>query len=138
MNEQEIIKQVGALVQAAQGGDQNAAQQLQQIAQAAKNGDPQATQIMQIVQKMMTKKAQNGAKLEYIKRLNGMCPEGYEMQKYAVGGQLFSKCMKCGGKNEKKGNGGPVEQFKEARSKRKREGKSVTDSQPSQPAKKSK
>lgn len=136
MNEQEIIKQVGALVQAAQGGDQKAAQQLQQIMQAAKNGDPQATQIMQIVQKMMTQKAAKGAKLDYIKRLNGICPEGYEMQRYAVGGQIISKCMKCGGKNEKKENGGPVEQFKEARSKRKREGKSVNNPKPDKPVKK--
>lgn len=38
-----------------------------------------------------------GAKLNYIKRLRGECPEGYEAVKFAQGGQFKTKCEKCGG-----------------------------------------
>lgn len=38
-----------------------------------------------------------GAKLNYIKRLRGECPEGYEAVKFAQGGQIKIKCEKCGG-----------------------------------------
>ena len=31
-----------------------------------------------------------GAKLNYLQRLNGKCPEGYEIEKYMAGG-----CVKC-------------------------------------------
>jgi hypothetical protein len=79
---------------------------------------------------MMTQKAANGAKLNYLKELNGICPEGYEMKKYAVGGRVVSKCMKCGGKPMQKASGGPVDQYKEARAKAKREGKKVMQPQP--------
>lgn len=34
--------------------------------------------------------AKMGAKLDYIQRLNGKCPEGYEIEKYMAGG-----CVKC-------------------------------------------
>jgi len=46
--------------------------------------------------------ARKGAKLAYIKKLRGICPEGYEMQYYKAGGQLCKKCMK------KRQDGGPV------------------------------
>jgi len=55
--------------------------------------------------------AKKGAKLAYIKKLRGICPEGYEMQYYKAGGQLCKKCMK---KAQEGGsvNGDPVEEFK--------------------------
>ena len=34
--------------------------------------------------------AQLGAKLDYINRLNGKCPEGYEIESFSKGG-----CVKC-------------------------------------------
>lgn len=34
--------------------------------------------------------ARMGAKLDYLQRLNGKCPEGYEIEKYMAGG-----CVKC-------------------------------------------
>ena len=34
--------------------------------------------------------AKMGAKLDYLQRLNGKCPEGYEIEKYMAGG-----CVKC-------------------------------------------
>ena len=36
--------------------------------------------------------AQLGAKLDYIKRLNNKCPEGYEPQKFEAGGKT---CIRC-------------------------------------------
>lgn len=38
-----------------------------------------------------------GSKLNYIKRLRGECPEGYEAVKFAQGGQIKTECKKCGG-----------------------------------------
>lgn len=129
MNEQ-LIQKVQALVQGIKAKDEKSMQMAAQIKQAADQGDQQAKQIWNVIQQMMTQKAEKGAKLNYIKELNGICPEGYEMKKYAVGGKVLSKCMKCGGKTMQKASGGPVEQFKEARAKAKREGKQVMQPQP--------
>lgn len=38
--------------------------------------------------------AKLGAKLEYIKKLKGICPEGYEMAYYKVGGRICKSCQK--------------------------------------------
>lgn len=136
MNEQ-LIQKVQALVQGIKAKDEKSMQMAAQIKQAADQGDQQAKQIWTVVQQMMTQKAEKGAKLDYLKELNGICPEGYEMKKYAVGGKVVSKCMKCGGKPMKE-KGGPVEQYKEARAKAKREGKKVMTPKPDKMPKKSK
>lgn len=136
MNEQ-LIQKVQALVQGIKAKDEKSIQMAQQIKQAADQGDQQAKQIWTVIQQMMTQKAEKGAKLNYIKELNGICPEGYEMKKYAVGGKVLSKCMKCGGKPMKE-KGGPVEQYKEARAKTKREGKKVMTPKPDKMPNKSK
>jgi hypothetical protein len=53
-----------------------------------------------------------GTKLDYIKELKGVCPEGYEMQYFAAGGNLCHRCMKkveeakCGKKMKKHEDGG--------------------------------
>ena len=109
-------EQIIQLVQAAMGGDQQASAQIQQIMQAAQQGDQQAAQlaemIMQIANQMQggvpeqqggAQVARNGAKLNYIKRLKGECPEGYEMTYFKAGGKVCKKCQKkvekaCGGK----------------------------------------
>jgi hypothetical protein len=36
--------------------------------------------------------AKLGTKLEYIKKLKGVCPEGYEMSYYKVGGRICKTC----------------------------------------------
>lgn len=67
-----------------------------------------------IVNKMP--KAMKGTKLNYIKELKGICPEGYEMQYFAKGGHLCPVCKpkkveeaKCGKKMKaKKHEGGGV------------------------------
>lgn len=100
--QQEIIK----LVQAAMNNDEQAIQQIQQIMQAAEQGDPQAAQIAQLIQQVIQEqqgsvpKNKFGAKIEYIKRLKGICPEGQEMQFFKKGGRVCKKCMP---KAEKKG-----------------------------------
>jgi hypothetical protein len=70
-------------MQAAQQGDQQAAQlaeMIMQIANQMQGGAPQS--------------ARNGAKLNYIKRLKGECPEGYEMAYFKAGGKVCKKCQK--------------------------------------------
>lgn len=44
--------------------------------------------------------ARTGAKLNYIKSLRGICPEGYELEYYKKGGQICTKCIE---KQEKQG-----------------------------------
>lgn len=42
-------------------------------------------------------KAELGAKLDFINKLNKKCPEGYEVEKFMSGGQVKSRCKKCDG-----------------------------------------
>jgi hypothetical protein len=71
-------------------------------------------QLLSQVNKMP--KAMKGTKLNYIKELKGICPEGYEMQYFATGGNLCQRCMKgkkieeakCGKKMKKKHESGGV------------------------------
>lgn len=58
-------------------------------------------QFMQEMQQQQAQKAKFGAKLNYIKGLNGQCPEGTEMQYFKEGGNICKKCVakqKNGGK----------------------------------------
>ena len=121
-------EQVIALLQAAQQGNKQAQQQLAQIQQAAKQGNKQAIQIMQLIQQVMqqqqqqqTQSARMGAKLEYIKRLKGECPEGQELTYYKAGGRICKACVQKAKQQAKfqKGNmkedNSPVAQFKKDR-----------------------
>lgn len=68
--------------------------------------------------------AKFGSKLKYITKLNGHCPEGYEMRYYKVGGVVCGRCakkkqllmqsMSCGGKKrvKKQCGGGGVNEKK--------------------------
>ena len=110
-------QQIIQLVQAAMQGDQQATAQIQQIMQAAQQGDQQAAQIAEMIMQVMNQMqggapeqgggapvaARNGAKLNYIKKLKGECPDGYEMKYFKAGGKVCKKCQKkvekaCGGK----------------------------------------
>ena len=86
-------------------GDEQAVQQIQQIQQAAEQGNQEAVQIMeminQVIQQMQggapegqTQVARQGAKLNYIKKLRGECPEGFEMAYFKIGGKVCKKCQK--------------------------------------------
>ena len=50
-------------------------------------------QFMQEIQQQQAQKAKFGAKLNYIKGLNGQCPEGTEMQYFKEGGNICKKCV---------------------------------------------
>ena len=45
-----------------------------------------------------------GTKLDYINRLNNKCPEGYETEKFLLGGKPCSRCKKVKVKSNKKGS----------------------------------
>ena len=134
MDEQQLQQQIVQLVQAAMQGDQQATQQIQQIMQAAQQGDQQAAQIAQMIQavaqqmqQQQVQAAKFGAKLNYIRQLRGVCPEGQELEYYRDGGRLCKKCVqkhkmqdggevpsnpvdafKCGRKMKKKACGGNI------------------------------
>lgn len=97
----QMQQQLVQLVQAAMSGDQQATQQIQQIQQAAQQGDQQAVELMQAIQQVAQQiqgssapVSKNGSKLQYIQRLRGKCPEGYEMSFFKNGGKVCGKCMK--------------------------------------------
>ena len=93
----DVQRQVEALVEAALAGDQKATQQVNQIMQAAKQGDQQAMQLAQMIQQAATKLqgqatvAKLGTKLQYIRSL-----------KFAKGGKAKKCCMNACGKSIKK------------------------------------
>ena len=66
-------------------GEEGLKQQYQQFIQTMQNG---------------TQSAKNGAKLNYIKSLRGVCPDGYELGYFKEGGQICAKCVE---KREKMG-----------------------------------
>lgn len=83
---------------------------IQEIANRAQQGDQAATKavalIDQVIKSARAKKAKYGAKLNYIKQLKGICPEGFEMAYFKAGGKVCSKCVRaqkeaCGGKTKK-------------------------------------
>lgn len=50
------------------------------------------------------KSAKAGSKLDYIIRLNGGCPEGYEVERFMAGGKPCSRCKKKSTVQMKKGS----------------------------------
>ena len=92
------------------------------LAQKMAETNPAAKQALAALAQM----AKDGAKLQYIKRLRGECPEGYEAVSYKIGGKVCKKCEKieaekCGGKAKKAkkcedgGESPIVSEFKEFR-----------------------
>lgn len=98
------------------------------IQQMGEEGLKQAyAEFMQLMQQQQVQAAKSGAKLNYIKKLRGQCPEGYEISYYKVGGTLCKKCMK---KQEKMKDGGTapkdaIDEFKQSRMKKKAQGGGV-------------
>lgn len=109
--QQGIEQQVVQLVQAAVTGDQKATQQIEKIMQAAQQGNQEAIQIAQIIQKVIQAmqaqqgvKAQLGAKLAYINKLKGICPEGSEKVYLKNGGCMCKQKVQKGAELKKKDN----------------------------------
>lgn len=95
-------------------GAQNEQQLEQVVQQLGEDGLKQAyAQFMQEMQQQQVQAAKFGAKLNYIKKLNGQCPAGMEMHYYKQGGRLCKKCMQAkqnGGELETPSN--PIDAFK--------------------------
>lgn len=114
-----IEQQVVQLVQAAVQGDQKATQQIEQIMQAAQQGDQQAIQIAQIIQKVVQSmkanqgvKAQLGAKLDYLNKLKGVCPEGSEKVYLKNGGCMCKQKAAEGAELKKEQPKNEIQKFK--------------------------
>ena len=122
------IQMLGQM-QSQQGGKEQVNAIVQEIAKRAKNGDAQAAQAVQVLQQAMggARKAEYGAKLDYIKHIKGICPEGTEKVYLKNGGCLCEKAKtekgdkmenkkeffdakkeKCGGKMKKHQDGGQI------------------------------
>lgn len=88
-------------------------------------------QFMQMVQQQQVAARKFGGMLNYVRKLRGICPEGYEMQFFKQGGQICKKCVqrakmedggktpenpidafRCGRKMKKKACGGTVKEAK--------------------------
>lgn len=90
-------------------------QQLEQVVQQlGEDGLKQAyAQFMQEMQQQQVQAAKFGAKLNYIKKLNGQCPEGMEMHYYKQGGRLCRKCMQAKqNREETESPSDPIDSFK--------------------------
>ena len=110
MNEQELQQ---AFIQwlAQKLGVQDESQLKQAVQKMGQEGLQQAyQQFMQEMQQQQAQKAKFGAKLNYIKSLNGQCPEGTEMQYFKEGGNICKKCVAKQKNGDKEQD--PVEQFK--------------------------
>lgn len=95
-------------------GAQNEQQLEQVVQQLGEDGLKQAyAQFMQEMQQQQVQAAKFGAKLNYIKKLNGQCPEGMEMHYYKQGGRLCRKCMQIKqNKGEMEAPSNPIDAFK--------------------------
>lgn len=109
MNEQEL--QQAFIQYLAEKTGAKTEQELQQVIQKlGQEGLKQAyTQFVQEMQQQQVQAAKFGAKLNYIKKLNGQCPEGETMNYYKVGGKLCKKCMK---KAQEEATSDPIKAFK--------------------------
>ena len=95
-------------------GAQNEQQLEQVVQQLGEDGLKQAyAQFMQEMQQQQVQAAKFGAKLNYIKKLNGQCPEGMEMHYYKQGGRLCRKCMQAKqNREETESPSDPIDSFK--------------------------
>ena len=116
MNEQELQQ---AFIQfLAQKTGAKTQQELEAaIQQLGEEGLKQAyAEFMQLIQQQQVQAAKFGAKINYIKKLRGQCPDGYELQYYKSGGLLRKECKKCMKKQVMQEEGNvpqdPIDQFK--------------------------
>ena len=98
--------------------------QVIELAQKMADKNPAAKEALAAISQM-SQMAKQGAKLTYIKRLRGECPEGYEPKLYRAGGKVCTKCEKIqadckGGKAKKHENGGEAELVTEFKNRKKK------------------
>lgn len=119
MNNQEELQKafLAFLIQdaAAQGVQLQSEQDLQAYAEQLGEEGIKA-KYQEFMQKMQGgAMARLGAKLEYYKKLKGVCPEGQELVFFKQGGRICKACQKKANKVEKGKKMNPVEEFKNKR-----------------------
>ena len=116
MNEQQQMQQAFLQYLAQQTGAKSQQELEQIIQQMGEDGLKQAyAQFVQAMQQQQVQAAKFGAKLNYIKQLNGQCPQGMEMYYYKEGGRLCKKCMQAkqnGRELENQAPANPIDAFK--------------------------
>ena len=122
--DEKVKKQLMALIQAAQQGNEEAIKAIQQIKQQADQGDQKAAALMQamnaIAQQMQAQPAQPtqkvmarlGAKLNYIRTIRGECPEGQQLVYFKQGGRVCKKCIEAAGGAKVKDGKKEISDFK--------------------------
>ena len=119
--DEKVKKQLIALIQAAQQGNEKAIAAIQQIKQQADQGDQQAVALMQamnaIAQEMQNQPTQKvtaklGAKLNYIRTIRGGCPEGQQLVYFKQGGRVCKKCVEAAGGAKVKDGKKEISDFK--------------------------
>lgn len=127
-NQEELQKAFMAyLIQdaAAQGVQLQSEQDLEQYAQQL-GEDGIKAKYQEFMQKMQGGvMARLGAKLEYYKKLKGVCPEGEELVYFKQGGRICKACQKAQKGAMVKGN--EVDKFKKGRAQYKKDMKSAKD-----------
>lgn len=102
--------------------DENEIKQLAQQLIQLKQQDPQKyNQLVQLGQKAQAQKAEKGAKLNYIKSLKGLCPDGEELVYFKKGGMIDCGCQKKekGGEVKQPKKANAIEEFKKGRKSKK-------------------
>ncbi len=123
MDEQQQLQQAFLQYLAQQTGAKSQQELEQIIQQMGEDGLKQAyAQFVQAMQQQQIQAAKFGAKLNYIRKLNGKCPEGMQMYYYKQGGRLCKKCieMQARGGEVDKPVGDAIQQFKAAVSRNKK------------------
>lgn len=113
---QDMQKQVVALVQAAMQGNEEARKQVEEIMAAAKQGNQQAIQLAQMIQDVVqamqnqARRQKMGGKMDYIHKLRTGANPGEEVVYEKCGGKVTKKHVKkaCGGKKLSMQDGGNV------------------------------
>lgn len=119
MNEQQQMQQAFLQYLAQQTGAQSQEELEQVIQQMGEDGLKQAyQQFLQEMQQQQVQAAKFGAKLAYINRLKGKCPEGTQTEYYQKGGKVCKRCaqMEAMGGNLESGNA--VQQFRKDQKKK--------------------
>lgn len=131
MNEQQLKEAFMQYLQQ-KSGAQNQQEFEAYIQQLGEEGlQKEYAQFIQMLQQQQVAARKFGGMLNYIGKLRGTCPKGYEMQFFKQGGQICKKCVqkvkmenegdtpknpvdafKCGRKMKKKACGGTVKEAK--------------------------
>ena len=117
LQDENVQQQVMAMAQSSQEQEQQMGMAIIGTAMVLEDNMQQEQQVPQNMaqQAQPTYMAKRGAKLNYLKSLKNICPEGYETAYFQRGGQLIKGCKKCQQKAAKAQEGrkmNAIEEFK--------------------------